>query len=210
MKRRTALKSLTLGPLSLLIGTESMAAPSPEIALEEARKDPKVPPGRTKEEAVRDSKLKKEQFFTPHELATVAVLSDMILPADEISGSATQAGVPAFIEFMMKDQPQQQTPMRGGLMWLDNAAKKRFGQKFILCSRPQQVEIVEDIAYPEKATLALKPGAAFFSQLRNFVITGFYTTEMGFNDLGYVGNRPNVWKGVPKEVLEQYGLTEDE
>jgi gluconate 2-dehydrogenase gamma chain len=207
MKRRTALKGLMVGPLGLLAGQETLAAPvAPELLAEEKRKDAKIPPGRTKEEAERDAKLKKEQFFTPHELATVTLLCDIILPADAVSGSATQAGVPAFIEFMMKDLPQNQTPMRGGLMWLDAEAKKRFGQKFIRCAAPQQIEIIEDIAYPEKAAPAMQPGAAFFTQLRNLVVTGFYTTEMGFNDLGYVGNRPNIWKGVPDEVLAQYGL----
>ncbi len=200
MKRRTALKSIALGPLTFLTAEKALAN-APEGLEAAAPKDPKVPPGRTKEEAVRDAKLQKEVFFTPHELKTVAILSDIILPADEVSGSATQAGVPAFIEFIMKDQPQQQTPMRGGLMWLDSQAKARFGRKFALCPRPQQLEIVEDIAYPEKAKGAMKPGAAFFNLLRNLVMTGFYTTEMGFNDLGYVGNRPNAWPGVPKEVL---------
>lgn len=205
MKRRNALKSIALGPLALLSPEQALANSAP-VAPEAGPKEPKVPAGRTKEEAIRDAKLNKEVFFTPHELKTVTVLSDLILPADEVSGSATQAGVPAFIEFMMKDQPQNQTPMRGGLMWLDNQAKKRFGTKFIACARAQQVEILDDIAYPEQATSAMKPGAAFFSLLRNLVMTGFYTTEMGFNDLGYVGNRPNVWDGVPKEVLAQYGL----
>lgn len=202
MKRRNALKSIALGPLALLSPEQALANSAPAAG----PKEPKVPAGRTKEEAVRDAKLNKEVFFTHHELKTVTVLSDLILPADEISGSATQAGVPAFIEFMMKDQPQNQTPMRGGLMWLDNQAKKRFGTKFITCARAQQIEIVDDIAYPEQATPVMKPGAAFFSLLRNLVMTGFYTTEMGFKDLGYVGNRPNVWDGVPKEVLAQYGL----
>jgi hypothetical protein len=210
MKRRTALKSLALGPMGLLASQQSMANPVSDLLSAEeeaARKDPKVPPGRTKEEAIRDAKLKKEQFFTEHELATVAVLSDIILPADEVSGSATQAGVPAFIEFMMKDLPQNQTPMRGGLMWLDTEAKKRFTQKFVQCRRAQQLQIIDDIAYPDKATSAMKQGAAFFTLLRNLVVTGFYTTEMGFRDLGYVGNRPNVWNGVPEDVLAQFGVT---
>jgi gluconate 2-dehydrogenase gamma chain len=210
MKRRDALRNIALGPLALL-APEKALANTPELGLEEAGpKDPKIPPGRTKEEAVRDAQLKKGTFFTPHELKTVTVLSDIILPADADSGSASQVGVPAFIEFMMKDQPQQQTPMRGGLMWLDNQAKSRFGQKFVLCSRTQQIEIVDDIAYPEKASPAMKPGAAFFNMMRNLVLTGFYTTETGIRDLGYVGNRPNTWPGVPKEVLAQYGFEADE
>ena len=152
--------------------------------------------------------MKAEKFFTPHELQTVTVLGDIIIPADAISGSASQSGVPAFIEFMMKDQPQHQDKMRGGLMWLDVESKKRFGKKFVLCSKPQQLEIVDDIAYPEKVKPAFKHGASFFTHIRNFVVTGFYTTAMGFKDLGYVGNVPNQWEGVPEDVVAKFGSQE--
>jgi hypothetical protein len=168
-----------------------------------------VPNGRTKEEAARDAQLQKEKFFTAHELKTVSVLSDIILPADAQSGSATQAGVPAFIEFMMKDQPTYQTPMRGGLMWLDSQAKKRFEKKFVNCTSTQQLEIVDDIAYPEDVKPDMRQGVAFFNLMRNFVVTGFYTSQMGIKDLGYMGNTPNVWQGVPEDVLKQYGLSYD-
>ncbi len=148
-----------------------------------------------------------ETFFTQHEMATIAVLCDIILPADATSGSASQAGVPAFIEFMAKDTPYQQTPLRGGLMWLDNQAMKRFSKKFVACSPAERIQIVDDIAYPEQAKPAMKQGVSFFNLMRDLTMTGFYTTEMGFQDLGYIGNQPNVWQGVPEEVLKQYGLT---
>jgi hypothetical protein len=136
-------------------------------------------------------------------MTTLSVLCDIILPADAVSGSATHAGVPAFIEFMAKDQPQHQTPLRGGLMWLDTQCKMRFGRPFAGCSSEQQLAMTEDIAYPKQATPAMQPGAAFFTHLRNLVLTGFYTTQMGFHDLGYVGNLPNVWKGVPEDALKE-------
>jgi gluconate 2-dehydrogenase gamma chain len=210
MNRREILKNISLGSLGLA------ATPSGELAasyidgtLTIAPEKPfVVPNGRLKEEAIRDAKLKAEKFFTAHELKTVTVLSDIIIPADAKSGSATQAGVPAFIEFMMKDQPQHQDKMRGGLMWLDFESSKRFGKKFVLCSKPQQLEIIEDIAYPQKVKPAFKHGASFFSHIRNFVVTGFYTTAIGFKDLGYVGNVPNLWEGVPEDVVTKFGLQE--
>ena len=210
MKRREILKNISLGSLGLA------ATPSGELAasyidgtLTIAPEKPiVVPNGRLKEEAIRDARLKAEKFFTPHELQTVAVLSDIIIPTDTKSGSATQSGVPAFIEFMMKDQPQHQDKMRGGLMWLDIESKKRFSKKFILCSKTQQIEIVDDIAYPEKVKPAFRHGASFFSHIRNFVVTGFYTSPIGFKDLGYMGNVPNQWEGVPEEVVAKYGLQE--
>ena len=139
----------------------------------------------------------------------VTVLSDIILPADGTSGSASQAGVPTFIEFMLKDQPDMQTPMRGGLKWLDVQSLKMFEKTFLDCSSTQKMSLIDLIAYPLKAKPEYSQGAKFFSLIRNLTLTGFYTSEMGFKDLGYVGNRPNNWEGVPQDVLDKYGLAYD-
>lgn len=156
-----------------------------------------------------DQKLMEEQFFTDHEMKTVTVLGDLIIPADEKSGSASDAGTPEFIEFMMKDQPQHQVGMRGGLRWLDIQSMKKFEKKFIDASEAQQKEILDQIAYPEKAPPEMSQGVMFFNNFRNFVATGFFTSKIGIDDLGYVGNRPNVWAGSPPEVLERLGVSYD-
>ena len=170
----------------------------------------KIPGGRLKHEAERDAKLMAEKFFTPQELKTVTMLCDIIIPADKKSGSASQAGVPAFIEFMMKDQPTNQTPMRGGLNWLDNQCRKRYGKPFAESTREQQMEIVELIAYPKLVKPEMSQGASFFTMMRNYTATGFYTSKMGIADIGYVGNVPNNWEGVPEPVLKQYDLSYNE
>jgi hypothetical protein len=157
-------------------------------------------------EAEIEAKLMAETFFTPHEMATITVLADIIIPKDEVSGSASEAGVPDFIEFIVKDMPGNKTPMRGGLRWLDLESSKRFQKAFKDCSSQQQIAIVDDIAYPEKAKPEMKQGVAFFNLMRNLTATGFYTSEIGVKDIGYVGNRPNQWNGVPDDVLKQYGL----
>ncbi len=201
MKRRDTLKALTATAFgAAVLPAEAAAAPPPQAA------PVKVPGGRLREEAVKDAKLMAERFFTASELRTVTILSDFIIPADSKSGSASAAGVPAFIEFMMKDQPAQQTPMRGGLMWLDSQCTKRFGKKFADCGRNNQIAIIDLIAYPEQALKDMKPGVAFFNMMRNLTATGFFTSQMGIKDLGYLGNVPNKWEGVPADVLEQYGL----
>ncbi|MHA4741107.1 gluconate 2-dehydrogenase subunit 3 family protein [Dyadobacter sp. MSC1_007] len=211
MKRRDSLRALTLSSLGI-------TALSPQVALAEQREletqmppetPLKIPGGRTKEEAIRDAKLMKEKFLTVGELATIKVLVDIIIPADEKSGSASQAGVPEFIEFIVKDMPQHQTPLRGGLKWLDRESTKRFGKTFVLASKAQQIQIVDDIAYPEKAKPIYSQGVAFFNQMRNLTASGFYTSKIGIADLGYMGNTPNVWEGVPADVLKQYGLSYD-
>ncbi|MCF0062411.1 gluconate 2-dehydrogenase subunit 3 family protein [Dyadobacter chenwenxiniae] len=209
MKRRDSLKALTLSSLGL-------SALNPQVALAEQRElDAQTPPetplkipgGRTKEEAIRDAKLMKEKFLTASEMATIKVLVDIIIPADDKSGSASQAGVPDFIEFIAKDMPQNQVPLRGGLKWLDLESNKRFTKGFTLLTKAQQLQIVDDIAYPEKAKPMHSQGVAFFNLMRNLTASGYYTSKIGIADLGYMGNTPNVWEGVPADVLKQYGLS---
>jgi hypothetical protein len=159
-----------------------------------------------KEEAEYEKKLEAETFFTTHEMATITLLADYIIPKDEVSGSASEAGVPAFIEFIVKDMPQHQTPMRGGLKWLDLECFERYQKAFKDADTKQQLEMIDAIAYPEKAKPEMKQGVAFFNLMRNLTATGFYTSEMGIKDIGYVGNRPNQWTGVPDDILKQYNL----
>ena len=153
------------------------------------------------------SVLAQEKFFTPHEMATITILGDIIIPKDEVSGNASDAKVPDFIEFIVKDMPQHQTPMRGGLRWLDLQCIKQFGKAFKDCSPEQQIQLVDQIAYPNKAKADMNQGVAFFSLMRNLTATGFYTSEIGVKDIGYAGNTPNKWNGVPDEVLKQYNLS---
>ena len=202
MKRRDTLKALGLTSFGLAVGPVEAAVPAPP----DKKVPVKVPGGRQPFEAERDAKLNAEKFFTPAELKTVTLLADIILPADAKSGSASKAGVPAFIEFIMKDQPATQTPMRGGLAWLDNQCRKRFGKPFAESTRAQQIEMVDLIAYPQQAKPEVSQGVAFFSLMRNYTLTGFYTSKMGIEDLGYKGNTPNNWDGPPEAVLKQYGL----
>ncbi|HET7897786.1 MAG TPA: gluconate 2-dehydrogenase subunit 3 family protein [Flavisolibacter sp.] len=162
---------------------------------------------RSEEEKERHQKLISETFFTPHEMATIAVLCDIIIPADDVSGSATQAGVPDFIEFMAKDKPDFQTPLRGGLRWLDLQMTRLYGTGFKDSKPDQQIAMVDAIAYPVKAKPQMKQGVAFFNLMRNLTATGFFTSEIGIKDLGYKGNSPTQWNGVPDEVLKQYGLS---
>jgi hypothetical protein len=152
--------------------------------------------------------LAKEKFFTDHEMATITILADIIIPKDEVSGSASDAKVPEFIEFIVKDMPSHQVPMRGGLRWLDMQCLKRYEKTFKDCTSQQQIDMVDLVAYPEKAkkTKELTQGVAFFSLMRNLTATGFYTSEIGVKDIGYAGNKANKWNGVPDDVLKQYNV----
>ncbi|MBK8558080.1 MAG: gluconate 2-dehydrogenase subunit 3 family protein [Lewinellaceae bacterium] len=212
MKRRDLLKSLGLSSLGL-VGLSPQVQAAENILYsgpdKKKKKQPWEPYGRTEDEEAYNAKLLVEQFFNPKEMETLGVFVDIIIPKDQHSGSATDAGVPDFIEFMAKDRPNLQTPLRGGLHWIDSQATKRFGQVFTKCSDAQRLEIVEDIAYPNRKNPGMSQGVAFFSLMRNLTASGFWSSQMGLADMGYQGNTPNQWDGVPEEVLKQYGLDKE-
>ena len=162
--------------------------------------------GRQPFETGRDKRLVEEKFFDAHEMATITILADLILPKDERSGSATDAKVPEFIEFIVKDVPEHQTPLRGGLRWLDMQCLNNYGKAFKDCTQPQQMEMVDAIAWPNKAKGEMAQGVAFFNLMRNLTASGFYTSPIGVKDIGYIGNTSNQWNGVPDDVLKRHGL----
>jgi gluconate 2-dehydrogenase gamma chain len=208
MKRRDSLKALGLVTLStglLLDGCRPETAKAPSTPAKPADA-PANDTGRLPLEIARDKELHAATFFTPHEMATITTLVDIIIPKDEHSGSASEAKVPEFIEFIAKDIPEHQLPLRGGLRWLDLQSATRFGQPFVACATAQQLELVTKIAYPKRATPDMQSGVAFFNRMRDLTASGFFSSKMGMADIGYVGNSPNRWTGVPAEVLKQYGL----
>ncbi|SMC98500.1 gluconate 2-dehydrogenase subunit 3 family protein [Pedobacter africanus] len=201
MNRRESLKILGLTTLSTAV---LLDACKPGTSQPGATTETAAEPGRQEFEISRDKKLKAEKFFSAHEMATITVLADIIIPKDDKSGSASEAKVPEFIEFIVKDMPEHQLPMRGGLKWLDLQCLNRFQKPFKDASAAQQIEMVEQIAYPKKVKPGMEQGVAFFTLMRSLTASGFFTSEMGVKDLGYAGNTPNKWTGVPADVLKQY------
>ena len=163
----------------------------------------------------------KPRFFSAHEWQTVRMLVDLIIPKDARSGSATDAGVPEFMDFVMTDQAEEprslewrQTAMHGGLAWIDSECRERFGQDFVACTDAQRTQLLDAIAYQkggdgaldEHGRIPLRHGAEFFSSFRDLTASGFWSSKLGTEDIGYVGNRPTVWEGPPAEVLRKLGL----
>jgi len=169
------------------------------------------------------------KFFTAHEYQTVRVLVDAIIPRDERSGSATDAGVPEFMDFILSDEPRgaeetrRQTALRGGLAWIDLECQRRFDKTFVACSEAERTALLDDISKPppeppddavagvsdEVPTLpVLSHGRAFFASFRDLTATGFWTTKMGMDDLQYMGNRVVAeWRGCPDEALKKLGVS---
>ena len=148
------------------------------------------------------------QFFTPHEYQTVRILVDLIIPRDERSGSATDALVPEFMDFIAHDLSGLQTPLRGGLAWLDLECGERLGKRFVELDEAQRRALLDDIAWPAKARPELSQGVAFFNRFRDLTATGFWSSKMGVEDLGYIGNTAVAeWKGCPDEQLKKLGVS---
>lgn len=165
--------------------------------------------GRTEEEKIHDSKMLEASFFTDKEKSVLTQLIDIIIPEDEKSPSASQAGVLEFLEFMVKDYPKFQHTLRGGIMWIEQKSEKLFQKKFVDIDAEQKLYVVDLIAFPDQVEDENRHAVPFFNLLRNLTCTGFFTSKIGLEDLGYLGNRPNQWDGIPQEVLDLYGLDYD-
>ena len=145
--------------------------------------------------------------FTTDEWRLVRLLANYVIPRDARSGSATDAGVPEFMDFMLGESAGMRTWMKTGLGWMNAECRTRFGKGFVSCSDAQRRELLDAIAYPKKAAPEMKPGADFFSSFRNLTASGFFSSRIGIADLGYVGNRPVAkWEGTPADVRRKLGL----
>ena len=153
------------------------------------------------------------KFFTKHEWQTVRVLVDYIIPRDARTGSATDAKVPEFMDWLLADKEMSDTTRlahRGGLGWLDEECRHRFGKAFVAASDAQRRQVLDDIAYPQKAPDGMSHGVSFFSRFRDFTASGFYSSETGWKDVQYIGNvsRPD-FPGCPQPALDKLGVSYD-
>lgn len=196
MNRRDALKVLGLAPLAASIGVapahlERVARRMEQLAVAGAPGTP--------------------AFFTPHEWSTVRLLVDYVIPRDERSGSATEAKVPEFMDFLLSDKDaslQQKTAMQGGLAWLDNECQHRFSKSFVGATDAQRRQVLDDIAWPAKARPEMHHGVLFFNHFRDLTASGFFSTQMGWQDVQYKGNVAlPAWNGCPPEALAKLGVS---
>jgi gluconate 2-dehydrogenase gamma chain len=189
LNRRDLLKAAMVAPTAALVQlTPAMAAASPASAATEAGYAPKV--------------------FNPHQWKTLQVLSDLILPADERSASATAAGVPEFMDdWLNMHEDQVRTAVLGGLTWIDMECNRQFSHDFVDCSDTQQKQILDRIAYPAKAAPDDSGAVAAFGHIRDLVLGGFYSSKIGIEDLRYQGNKMlESWDGCPESATTRLGV----
>jgi len=195
-QRRALLKVLTAIPASALVPFSSAGGAERAPV---AAPDSSQPPAET---------TYTRKVLDQHEWKSVCILSDLIIPADERTGSATQAGVPGFIDAWLElRRGDLLAEIRGGLMLLDLECSHLFIRDLADCSETQQKQILDRIAYPAKAAPRDANAVAFFSHFRDLVVSGFFSSKMGVKDLPYLGNTMVAdWEGCPPEVLAKLGL----
>jgi gluconate 2-dehydrogenase gamma chain len=196
VNRRTALKVLGIVPVAAAIGPATARAETVAGAVQAAV-----------------AQQTAAKFFNAHEWKTVRMLVDYIIPRDERSGSATDAKVPEYMDFLLAEKdanPATQVAIRGGLAWLDTECHKRFQKTFIDAADPQRRQVLDDIAYPAKAKPEMSYGVTFFNRFRDMTASGFFSSAEGFKDLQYIGNvfNPN-YDGCPQPALDKLGVSYD-
>jgi hypothetical protein len=142
---------------------------------------------------------------------TTKALCDLIIPADQVSLSASSVGVVDFIdEWISAPYPQQRGDREvilPGLLWIEAESQKRFGKAFPAIADAQRAAIADDICSGAKAAPQFATAAKFFAKFRDLTAGGFYTTPVGMKDIGYTGNVPLTnFDGPPLDALKKVGL----
>jgi gluconate 2-dehydrogenase gamma chain len=142
------------------------------------------------EKAASSADAYAPKFFSPRQYETLRALCQAIIPPDQESGGAIEAGVPEFIDLLTSENKELQLQLGGGIMWLDSTSFERYGQSYLDCTAGEQKKILDLIAFRKNAesSPSLRPGVEFFSTLRKFAADGFFTSKIGIEYLGYVGN----------------------
>lgn len=177
--RRDVLKTLAMGAVGGSV-LQVIPAEAAEFAHQVVRR----------EKAASATGKYTPKYFSAHQYATLVALCDAIIPKDEHSGGAVEAGAPEFIDLVTSENPDFQLTLGGGLLWLDNFCADRYVKTYLECTAEQQKEVLDLIAYRKnvKQDPTLSQGVAFFAFLRKFTCDGFYTSKIGIADLQYIGN----------------------
>jgi hypothetical protein len=179
ISRRDILKTLTLSAM-----TGSVLRVIPLEAAEYAHRMVRA------EKATAESQAYTPKFFFAHAYKTLQALCQAIIPSDEQAKGAMEAGAPEFIDLITSENKDYQVALGGGIMWLDNTCIDRYGKPYLDCTGAQQKEILDLIAFRKNAKQdpSLGQGIEFFSLLRKLTADGYFTSEIGIEYLGYVGN----------------------
>lgn len=179
ISRRDVLRTLALGAASGSV-LQVIPAKAAEFAHQAVQKEKSASP----------AGKYAPKYFSAHQYEMLVNLCDTIIPRDEKSGGAVEAGAPEFIDLLTSENEEFQLTLGGGLQWLDNTCVDRFSTLFLECTPDQRKQVLDLIAFRKNAKQdpTLSQGVAFFAFLRKLTCDGFYTSKIGIADLQYIGN----------------------
>lgn len=199
--RRSVVKLLGAVPLAGVFGwstgaVEEVAARLHALAADPAARGAYVP-----------------DFFTADEWRTVRILADYVIPKDERSGGATDSGAPEWMDFMMANENTSdgsRKALRDGLAWFEAEHRRRFGRGFADATDAQRRQVLDEIAWPRRARAEMADGVSFFTRFRNMTAAAFFSSQMGWQDLEYIGHQfVPEWTGCPEPALAKLGVSYD-
>jgi gluconate 2-dehydrogenase gamma chain len=146
----------------------------------------------------------KPKVFSAHEYATLRRLAELIMPPDEHSKGALEAGAPEFIDILCGGNEELRGIYTGGLSWLDAQMKRRHQGAFVEAKPAEQTAMLDLLAYRknEAEHPELAPGIRFFTWVRDMVVDAYFTSKAGMDDVGFMGNGAVSEFSVPKEAVE--------
>ena len=186
--------------------------------------------GRHVHEAVSQEKQRTGEYtpqcFNGGEYQTLQRLSELIIPADDRSGSALDAGAPEFIDVLANRNEELAGIFISGIFWLDREMGRRKACRFAEAGEEEQVRLLDELAaaadgsagmliefhsapeyagfqdYTARPGERLGPGARFFVWARRLIVDAFYTSPIGYEDLDYKGNHFRTEYEVPQEAID--------
>lgn len=144
----------------------------------------------------------KPRLLNAHEYATVRRLAELIIPADDVSGSAVEAGAPEFIDLIASHNEELGAQITGGVAWLDRFSEKRHNKRFVETAPGEQTAMLDAIAFRKNATPETSQGIAFFDWMRRLTADAFYTSPIGVKDIGFKGNKGMTTFVIPAAAIE--------
>ena len=128
-------------------------------------------------------------FFTPKEFATLDALTELLIPKDEHSPGAHEAGVAAYIDRSVAEAflPENKTSWRKGLAAIDQEATTTHQASFLGISRNRQTELLTKLVAAEHDPKS--DAEKFFTQLKQTTAFAYYSSSVGIHhDMNYKGN----------------------
>jgi len=131
-------------------------------------------------------------FFSAAEYSTLTRIVDLIIPRTDTPGAA-DAGVPLYIDIIVRADDSLGQKFRKGLADLDAASRAATKHTFVKARPVQQTKILEAMRS------ASPPANDFLETVKSMTIVGYYSSEMGlFEELHFAGNQMlSAFTGCP-------------